>query len=131
LFQGLDAARHAVPLEDVLIGISDHAGLQRDDRVRNLEGRGRQLALARAHLVAGDDQVVVDLVGDEGACGAEIEKPLGEIVAELAALVGDVGKTAIGRMLAAVRRPSAWRRLITALSELVEERQTDGIAAKH
>jgi uncharacterized protein YjeT (DUF2065 family) len=38
----------------------------------------------------------------------------------------------LGRMLAAVRRPSAWRRLITALSELVEENRNDadGIVVK-
>jgi hypothetical protein len=35
-------------------------------------------------------------------------------------------------MLAAVRRPSAWRRLITGLSELVEECRddADGIVEK-
>ena len=133
LVPGLDAARHAVPLEDVLVGVLDHAGLQRDDRIRNLEGRGRQLALARAHLVAGDDQIIVDLVADEGACRAEIEKPLGQIVAKLAALVGDIGEDCgRARMLAAARRPSAWRRLITVVSELVEEGRddADGIVEK-
>ena len=94
---GLDASHHAVPLEHILVGIADHAGVQRDDRIRNLEGRGRQPALARAHLVAGDDQVIVNLVADEGAGGAEVEKPLGQIVAKLAALVGDIGETTVGK----------------------------------
>ena len=87
----------AVPLENVLVGIGDHAGLQRNQRVRHLEGRGRQLVVAGTRLVAGDDQVVVDLVADEGALGAEVEEALCEIVAELAALIGDVGEAAGGQ----------------------------------
>ena len=35
--------RDAVPLENILVRVGDHAGLQRNQRVRNLEGRGRQL----------------------------------------------------------------------------------------
>jgi hypothetical protein len=93
----LDAALHAIPLEDVLVGVLDHAGLECDDRIRNLERRGRQPALARSHLVAGDDQIIVHLVADEGAGRAEIEKPLGQIVTKLAALIGDVGKGARGQ----------------------------------
>src|SRR5262249_28120708 len=90
----LDAALHPVPLEDILVGIDDHAGLQRNQRVRYLEGRGRQLVVAGTDLVAGDDQVVVDLVADERAVGTEVEEALCQIVAELAALVGDVGEAA-------------------------------------
>ena len=55
------------------------------------------LRLARADLVAGDDQVVVDLVADEGAGRAEREEPPGQIIAKLAALVGDIGKAARGQ----------------------------------
>ncbi len=97
LVPGLDAARHPVPFEDVLVGVLHDAGLQRDQGIRNLEGRRRQLALAGADLVAGDDQVIIDLVTDEGTDRAEVEKPLGKIVAEFAALVGDIGKTAGGQ----------------------------------
>jgi hypothetical protein len=97
LIPGLDAAGHAVPLEDVLVGIADHAGLQRDQRIRNLEGRGRQHRLPGAILVAGDDQIVVGLVADEGADRACIEKPLGQIVANFAALGRDIGKAARGQ----------------------------------
>ncbi len=82
----------AVPFEDVLVGIGDHAGLQRDDRIGDLEGRGRQLRLAGAVLVAGDDEIIVDLVADEGADRADIEKMLGEALANFAALGCDVGK---------------------------------------
>ena len=52
------------------------------------------MRLARPVLVAGDDQVIVDLVADEGADRAKVEKPLGEILAKLAALIGDVGEAA-------------------------------------
>jgi hypothetical protein len=87
-------------------------------------------AFARAHLVAGDDQVIVDLVADEGAVVPSAKEPPGEIVAELAALVGDIGKAARGqRDWSAASRPSAWRRLITAVSELVEGGETMQMAS--
>ena len=92
LVPGLDAPDDAVPLEDVLVGIADHAGLQRDHRIRDLEGRGRQLRLARPVLVAGDDQIIVDLVADEGADRSHVEKMLGQAFADLAALGCDIGK---------------------------------------
>src|SRR5205823_6350364 len=78
-------------------GIGDHAGFQRDDRVRNLEGRGRQPRFARADLVAGDDQIVIDLVADEGADRSGIEETSCQVVAKFAALVGNIGETARGR----------------------------------
>src|SRR4029077_15383559 len=62
LVPGLDWARDAVPFEDILVGVLDHPGLQRDQRIWDLEGRGRQLRLARAILVAGDDPIVLDLI---------------------------------------------------------------------
>ncbi len=91
---GLDASDHAVPFEDILVGIADHAGFQRDHRIRNLEGRGRQHPLPGTILVAGDDEIVVDLVAHEGADGFLVEKVLGEAIAELGALLGDVGQAA-------------------------------------
>src|SRR6202035_2435606 len=94
LVPGLDAPDNAVPLEDVLVGIADHAGLERNDRIRNLEGRGRQPGLAGAIPVAGDDKIVVDLVADEGAGVGEM---LRQIVADLAALRRDVGEAARGQ----------------------------------
>ena len=51
-------------------------------------------ALAGADLVAGDHQIIVDLVADEGADRADVEKPLCQVVAKFAALVGDIGEAA-------------------------------------
>src|SRR5207247_1945269 len=58
---------------------------------------GRQLRLRRAVLVAGNDQIVVDLVADEGACGSQVKEPLREISADFTALVGDIGERARGQ----------------------------------
>ena len=91
---GLDASDNAVPLEHILVGIAGHAGLQRDDRIRNLEGRGRQHPLFGAILVAGDHEIVVGLVAHEGADRSLVRKSLGQILANLAALGRDVGKAA-------------------------------------
>jgi hypothetical protein len=85
LVPGLDAARDAIPFEKVFIGIADHSGLERDQRIWNLESRGRQLRLARTVGVAGDDEVIVDLVADEGAGGSGVRKKLGEIGTDFAA----------------------------------------------
>ncbi len=45
-------------------------------------------------LVAGDHQIIVDLVADEGADGSLVGKMPGQILADLAALGCDVGKAA-------------------------------------
>jgi hypothetical protein len=90
----LDASDHAVPLEGVLVGVFHHAGLQRDHRIRNLEGRGRQHRLPGTILVAGDDQIIVGLVADEGAGRSFVGKPLSQVLADLAALGRDIGVTA-------------------------------------
>ena len=84
-------AHHAVPLEDVLVRIGDHAGLQRDERVRHLVGGGRQHRLAGAFGIAGDDEILIRLVGHEGAGGALVGKALGEAFANLAARRRDMG----------------------------------------
>src|SRR5258708_5525909 len=91
---GLDASDNAVPPENILVGIGDHTCLQRDDRIRNLEGRARQHRLCGAILVAGDDQIILDLVADEGADRSIVGKPLGQILANLAALRRDMRKAA-------------------------------------
>jgi hypothetical protein len=91
---GLDASDNAVPFEHILVRIGDHASLQCNDRIRNLEGRGRQHRLSRTILVAGDHEIIVGLVADEGANRALIGKPLGQILANLAALGRDIGKAA-------------------------------------
>ena len=82
---GCESPLDAVPLEDVLVGIRDDAGFQRDQRVRNLEGRGRQERLPGALPVAGDDQVIVDLVADKGADRAVVGKSSRKTIADLAA----------------------------------------------
>ena len=94
LVPSLDCALDAVPLEDVLVRVLNHAGLQRNQRIRNLEGRSRQLRLARAILVAGDDQVIIDKIADESAFRAVIGKMPGQRLANFALLVGDIGKAA-------------------------------------
>ncbi len=91
---GLDASDNAVPFEHILVGIGDHAGLQRDDRIRNLEGRGRQHRLTGTILVAGYNQIVVGLVAHEGADRSLVRKSLGQVFADLAALGRDMGKAA-------------------------------------
>jgi len=88
----LDASDDAVPLEDVRVGIADHAGFQRNQRIRNLEGRGRQPRLAGTIPVAGNDQVILGLVADEGAAGALVGKMLRQLLADLTALRRDIGK---------------------------------------
>ncbi len=90
----LDASDNAVPLENVLVGIADDAGLERNHGIRNLEGRGRQHPLSGTILVAGDDEIIVGLVAYEGAGRSLVGKPLGQIPADLAALGRDVGKAA-------------------------------------
>ena len=52
------------------------------------------LASPGAILVAGDDQVVVDLVADERADGSDSEKRLARSSRNLAALGRDIGKAA-------------------------------------
>jgi hypothetical protein len=89
---GFDASGDAIPFEDILVGIADDTGFERDHRIRNLEGRGRQLRLARAVLVAGNDQIIVDLVADESADRSRVGEMFGQILADLAALVHDMGK---------------------------------------
>jgi len=91
---GLDAALDPIPLEDVLVRVFDHAGFQRNQRVRNLEGRGRQHRLARAIPVAGDHDIILDLVADERADGILIGEVFGEVLADLAALGRDIGQAA-------------------------------------
>src|SRR5258707_878266 len=63
---------------------------------RDLERRRRQERLPRAVLVAGDDQIVVGLVADEGADRALVGEPSREIIADFTALRRDVGKSARG-----------------------------------
>src|ERR1700710_452408 len=96
---GLDVPDYAVPLENVLVGIADHAGLQRDHRIGDLEGRGRQLWLSRPFAVAGDDQIIVDLIAGEGAGRSRVREVLGQIRADFAAWRRDIGEAA--------RRPEA------------------------
>ena len=91
---GLDASDNAVPFEHILVRIGDHASLQCNDRIRNLEGRGRQHRFSGTILVAGDHEIIVGLVADEGANRALVGKSLGQIFADLAALGRDMGKTA-------------------------------------
>src|SRR6267154_5735260 len=91
---GLDASDNAVPFEHILVGVGDHAGLQGNDRIRNLEGRGGQHRLTGTVLVAGYHQIIVGLVAHEGADRSLIGKSLGQILANLAALRRDVGKPA-------------------------------------
>jgi hypothetical protein len=92
----LDIALHAIPLEHVLVGVLDHAGFQRNQGIWNLERGGRQKRLSRAILVAGNDQIVVSLVADEGPDRPLVREVLGQRVANLAALRCDVGKGARG-----------------------------------
>src|ERR1700738_2097060 len=90
----LDVALHAIPLEHILVGILDHAGFQRNQGIRDLEGGGRQKRLPRAILVTGDNQIVVGLVADEGPDCPLIRKVPKQIIADLAALRRDIGKRA-------------------------------------
>src|SRR3954451_5300256 len=66
-------------------------------RIRNFEGRGRQHRLSGAILVAGDDDIFLGLVADEGADRSCIGKVLGQVLANLAARGRDIGKTARGQ----------------------------------
>jgi hypothetical protein len=68
--------------------------LQRNDRIRYLEGRGRQHRFTGTILVAGDHEIIVGLVAHEGADRSLVGKSLGQIFADLAALGRDMGKTA-------------------------------------
>src|SRR3954469_12447578 len=88
---GLDAALHAVPFEQVHIGITHYPGLQRNQRIRDLEGRGRKLRLPRAIAVAGDDKIIFDPGADERAGGPGIREVPAEAIAYLAALERDIG----------------------------------------
>src|SRR3569833_2316678 len=92
LVPGLDRPGHAIPFEDILVGILNDLGLQRDQRIRYLEGRGRQLRFARAHGVAGDDEIFLDLVADERALGPIIGEALRQRLADFAALRRNVGE---------------------------------------
>jgi hypothetical protein len=94
LIPRLDAALDAVPLENILVGVADHAGFQRDQRIRNLERRRRQERLPGAIGVAGDDQIVVGLVADEGADRARLGEPFCKIVTDFTALRRDVSESA-------------------------------------
>src|SRR4051812_3757284 len=94
LVPGSDGPGHAIPFEDILVGIPDHAGLERDQRIRYLESRSRQLGLARPNRVAGNDEIILDLVADERAFRAVIDKALGERFADFAPLRRDVGECA-------------------------------------
>src|SRR3954467_15925874 len=76
LVPGLDRTLHAIPGKYVLVGVSDDASFERDQRVRYLEGRSRQLGLARTLLVARHDQIVLDLVADERPGRAEVGEAL-------------------------------------------------------
>jgi len=113
LVPGLDRTLHAVPRKHVLVRIGDDAGLQRDQRVRDLEGRGRQLALTRALLVAGDDQIVLDLVADEGARCTEIGESLCQAVADLVSRRRDVGERALRQDRSGGEKPRVERRVST------------------
>ena len=76
----------------IFIRIADDSGLERDHRIRNLEGRGRQFRFARTIGVAGDHQIINDLVADECPGRSRIGKPLGETLANLAARRRDIGQ---------------------------------------
>ncbi len=103
----------AIPLEDILVGIADNTRVQRNHRIRNLEGRRRQHRFAGPILVAGDHGVVVDLVGDERSLGAVVGKMLRQ------AVLDDVLH----------RRDGGARRGAHAGGSKQAERQTQGVTA--
>jgi hypothetical protein len=65
-----------------------------DQRIRDLEGRGRQSRLPGTNRIAGDHQVVIDLIADEAAHRSLVGKLPRQILANLAAPGRDIGKAA-------------------------------------
>ena len=82
----LDLAQHAVPADHFLVDIGDDAGFERDQGMRDFEGRPRQVAGAGTALV-GHDQAVFDL-RREHAFGARIVEDVGEFGLEIDGALG-------------------------------------------